>query len=384
MHNQTRHPTKKTPREFRRVNFSLTAASLDVWLSFVFLSKLKENLSQPHFDTMRTLLLIILSAIALNGCGAILKASKSPDYIEVKNKQDMAHAAYMGRFLLDANERAVIEHRAMVKGGASLFPEYAGVASTAAIGQNPFDSTGGTTALYIGTGIRAGIAIANWLGPDGSMAYISKLYLPGQVDGQKIATAKQAQVFARKYMKNRLVHFANSEGRQLECILNCKGDTPNYVLKKSIHGETKYFDPPKLYVYFIFFNMVAAKPDPARDHILGFTPKWVSEYSNGWQLDAGSDPLTDEQGHIVTAKTERGPIPANLSLHPFSAPIGRRLLRTLTGGSGYYVYGRRLLGIIATQGKVFYAYTSSASDFVQYEIAPATDATNQDQAGRRK
>jgi len=179
---------------------------------------------------VRALLLIILSAIALNGC-AIIKASRSPDYIKVKNKQDMAHAAYMGRFLLDTGERAVIEHRAMAKGAESLFPEYTGVASTTAIGQNPFGSTG---------------------------------------------------------------------------------------------------------------------------------------------------------GHIVTVKTERGSIPANLSLHPFSTPIGRRLLRTLTGNPGYYVYGRRLLGIIATQGKIFYAYTSSAPDFVQYEIAPETDATNHDRAGRGK
>jgi len=53
--------------------------------------------------------------------------------------------------------------------------------------------------------------------------------------------------------------------------------------------------------------------------------------------------------------------------------LGKRLSID-TGGPGYYVFGCRALGIIATQGKVFFAYTFSAGHFVQYEIAPETDA----------
>ncbi len=340
---------------------------------------------------------IFLFVLLLSACNVLETRlyKKSPEFIEVVNKDELNDAGYMGRYLMDADERLVLEaniRREELKRRADYSPVGFNLVGTTLMGNNPLSSQGVNTAGNILLGVDATLQVLDILRPDGDLDMVSKIYVPDKLNDFSLTTLEDATAFVRSYTRKRVELFAQKENRSVECIYGCDSSKVIYKLIKNgfIGNEPydatrrgteiadgEYYDPPVLYVITIGAELMASKSDPVRDRILGFTPVWESKLENGWHSYLAGDIIRNENGDIkLTENKDLGMIPAGWMYGTETSPVSRRFLRILTGGDNLIYRGRRNIYInqFAMKGKVFEFYTSRRADrFMEFEIDPNTD-----------
>lgn len=337
------------------------------------------------------LLALIFLSLFLTACSPSIYSKTAPE-TTLENEDDLMAAGYFARYLMSQDERAelvahIYEEKLPDYGLSVEMSTGIGVAGTMALGQNPLSRQGVSTGSSIQLGLLAGGAVLNMLGPDGSLEGVSKIYLPETWNGQTLNESEQAFSAARKYTVERIREAAELEGRRAECILNCEnGGSPAFrLIKQGMTGdeeydhtrtdtaENEYYDPPAFYVITALGKMVPAEPDPFRDAILGFTPRWESEFPNAWQIYLAGDVTRAENGEIETVDNpDFGAIVKSWRYSGYKNPLFRRVLSHLTGGPGFITWGRRvaLNKQFCMQGRVFTYIIDDFGYFMKHEIAP--------------
>jgi hypothetical protein len=335
-----------------------------------------------------TLILGILLTITLSGCGKYLYLETGPETISDNQEANFA-AGYMARYLMPTEERRYllerigqkIEQQQTVPVGSTA----AGFFGAMALGENPLSQSGLDTAWSITLALDVGLGVAKMFGPDGSVDNISSIYLPEEVGGKKIESESEASNIAREYTINRIREIAKIENRRLECLLNCgQGGPPAFrLVKNGFTGDEPYdhrngdksedatYDPPAVYIFTVWGKMVAAPPDPVRDAILGFPVKWKSQGVGGWQFHTAGRLKMTSSGQLATINLgQLGDIPERSWFYFYKTPLGRRMLRHLTGGPGYIVWGDggTLTKQVCMQGRVFTYPMITKKAFIDKEV----------------
>lgn len=341
---------------------------------------------------------LLIFASLLSACSPAILHKTGPE-VRIKNKDDLLAANYMARFLMPQKERIQLVSslqnlKPPTTGLSAEMSTGIGAGGALALGKNPLTGSGMHTATSIELGLMVGGAILNYLGPDGSLKRVSKIFLPETVAGQTITSPDQAFEVARAYTIGRIKEAASREGRTAVCILNCEYGSPVFMLiKEGMTGRetyahmgkassgTEYYDPPALYVATALGSMAPAPEDVLRDKFLEFSPKWESEHPNSWQILLGGDiPRTANQEIQTIDHQNFGIIFSGIHYSAQKNPLARRVMSHITGGPGYILGGTKVNSLdqqFSMKGKIFAFNTTNSRFFMRHEVAPDSFNHNQ-------
>jgi hypothetical protein len=178
---------------------------------------------------------------------------------------------------------------------------------------------------------------------------------------------------------------ASAEGRQIECVLNCQDEgSPVFKLSnngldlndqydhdKLVSDGEGYYDPPDLYVVTVLGKVYNANPDPLRDAILGFPVAWSGASPQSWRVYlAGEVEMTDDNQIATVGLASHGIVVKRMRYMSHVNPLGRRMLRVLTGGPGYITWGsdKAVDRQFCMLGRVFTYWNKSGKVFIGKEI----------------
>lgn len=308
---------------------------------------------------LRHATVIASSLLALTSCASVLQIYPEADTEHVQDQAAIQRAEYMVRALLPTEERLKLEGE-VKRNAASLFPDYAGVATRMSLfGVADTSTVGGLTEAGVAVGLRAAGALIDALGPDGSTWVYSGFFIPSEVDGEPVDTAEKAHEYAKRTLLDRFRQFVQQEETlHLKCEANCESAKPVFTIQGIRDKEGKNHP---LWVQFIFDTPFPAADNPLRDAVLGFKPKWNG---NAVLLTAESVNL-DEHGRVRIAKNG---VVEGMYRPSLYSPVGHRMLRYLTK-PGDFVYGINFgySHIAAINGRLFHIYLKRADSFIDYE-----------------
>lgn len=302
---------------------------------------------------------LVLSLFA-TGCAGLGPTLPQAEWQGGNDELAITKAAYLGRELLSADERSRLEGRVR-SSMPRILPDYAGASArmaTMGVADTSFQGS------LMAAGVSTGLQLLNALGPDGSRTFVGDLYLPATMNGAKLQSPGQAKSFARDYMTGNLRALAVEHGLSLECLLNCTGDTPHYVLKGLADSDGK---PVPYYLALIFGPMERAGDDVLRDSALGFHPAW-----HGRILLLSSVRISlNERGEVQANATPFGPVASRFGAPSLDNAFGHALLRRLTE-DGLYVFGVNYAysHLVAVHGRLFHVAGSRADNFIDVEMLP--------------
>lgn len=327
--------------------------------------------------TLDRTIVLLLAATLLASCQSAPPPISVPTAAHIQQPvPDIADVTYLARDMLRGDKRgASVIYGSLPSSGTStaIGPGAAtagGIATAAAIGQNPLSPSGAGTAAYAGFGLSVAGAL---LGGSSDVSHdaISGIVLPREVDGHVLATADDARRFVREDSRRNLQEFAQHTGRTVVCVDQCDSNYPLFELRKNgAAGPTyPFYDPPSLYVGLYIRPLMDADKiiNPVRDKAVGFSPAWISSVLNGFAVCLNDKPPTAEK------TAENGESVAYFRCDsPMAHPLERDLLRALTA-SGHYYVGLYRKGIFAWRGRIFALGEKEPATLIKYEIGMATD-----------
>lgn len=329
-------------------------------------------------------MLMVAALPMISGCAALYSLYPMKVVKPIKktaDKQDMQRAAYLGRFLVDAKSRAIIEHKANIRAahtsyGGKVVATGLATAGAAAAGQSlsQASTTGGAIVAGVGLGLDIADAL---LSGDGSFDNFSFYYVPEKVGHHRITTAKEARGYAKDCIISAVKGWAKSEGRTVHCIVNCNGYTASFKLHKDSPASMKKVDPANMFVVLRVNNdFTKTKPNPALDSALGFKPKWVGDVV----LDLIPRLYKDKNNNYAVKQTKDGPMAEPYYMDVYYSAIAHRFYRYFTK-DGQYVFGSKF-DYVAMDGKLFAVNTAKSPDYIRYEIDPRTDLPGKQAAAK--
>lgn len=316
-------------------------------------------------------LVVIAASTLLAGCAShtAKRAENGIKAVPIENKEEALSAGYMGRYLMSTKHR----QRFLSKHGEELARIAPGDTNTAlgilgasAMGEDLLSMEGVNTVASISLALD----VIDWLGPDGSLPFISSAYLPEKVRDISLESAEQARAFMKDYMLTKFEEYADETSRTMECVAHCDSYTPTLSLATTANTPAELSTPEKMYFNLYIWPFMEAKEDPIRDRILGYKPKWASRHQNGIAIfgavEIGGEDKTIEG--LGTVRKLNGTFGKSIT---YTTPAAMLLLKTLSE-DGVWTYGSSFAGadIIAWRGRLYEANNIKPEEFIikRYEL----------------
>jgi hypothetical protein len=301
-------------------------------------------------------------------------ALRGPDRIELQDQQQIAKLSYLGRFILDAQDRDKLS----AKIDQTYRPSVGDTSSaSAAVGMATAQIVNGSTMSVPGRETAGTVFVAlrtiDMFMPDGSMSISGGLYLPDVWDGHPLDTPEDALQAAWSYVDKRIRESAKATGRSVECTGACEDKTYRaYLLTQKDTLATDYrftYNPKYILMEYRISpdGMQPYKADPREIWALGFTPKW---YAGDGRMAFPLFREVDVDENLQPKKNKDGSYAKN-SLRPHDVHIGRELLRTFydDGGYGFYITNEFLSSkVMSYRGKLYGFLVVSDRRFIEYEL----------------
>lgn len=279
---------------------------------------------------------VVCWLVVLSGC----QASTNPYFVERKAQQyekeeldetEKIRMSYLARFMLGKGDRdawAEKAHADVIK-RRSDYLVAADMASTADIAADLL--TGEVNSAYgaaIGSTVFVAGVVAGMLMDKGDLDQISQAFLPEVWKGKKLETQSDATSALYELMNERVHEAAGKSGMEIECIYGCStGSRIYHLVPNGKANEKRYVYIPEGGIYIVtnWQKMLLVDKDSVRDSILGFTPKWGTDYGHTLETLIGSRPMLNDSGEIKYRINRHGVLKVVLFDELAVTSIGRDL-----------------------------------------------------------
>jgi hypothetical protein len=231
--------------------------------------------------------------------------------------------------------------------------------SDSAVASAAGDALSGTVNSGLGAALSLGFAL---FGSDGSSKFTAGLYLPEEVNGEKLDTIEKASIFSTKLMQDSVQKVYKISGYTGKCIYRCNTFNETHLFTRNtdpVDGDFIYL-PQSFAISFISYRLESAETTAdTASRALGFPVKYKSpDNYNRFNI------IDNFERHNSGKIKDNGVTEMNKMLRPLGSrdiertKFGRHILRTLF--SNPYMYqGSQDRDYLAYNGELFTTFGNS-------------------------
>lgn len=224
---------------------------------------------------------LIICIVFLSGCASdpyFNDFVNNPERVELNSQDQSMRISYLSRYLLESDDRAKLEseisNSEYVKSwGAGEYSTLTSMATDIHLGQ-----IGSSSGKALGNSVFIGGVVLGEIF-DGQYDQVGQIFLPKDVDGTQLETLEQAEAFVSEMLSKKIKVFAENNGYQVSCILEC--ESLNQIFGLSSEQNTRigyHYWPADIAISTYVKGLKEAPENHARDAMLGFNAKWQSDY----------------------------------------------------------------------------------------------------------